>query len=170
MVRDVAVCEKRNERKVGKGAKRKEAIEKVNGYWEDHEVRIFSFFSAKCIVQGLMFSLVHCCYLLALLVSGLCPTLGLLYFQRNWLSFVYQANCVIILLCVCLFVVNLLCVCYLQNIMWTSSKEILNIFSLFLYVYLSCWRHCLLMIRSGGPLCSLVHTEWLCITFYSVSE
>jgi len=32
MVRDVAVCEIRNERKVGKGAKRKEAIEKVNGY------------------------------------------------------------------------------------------------------------------------------------------
>lgn len=127
MVRDVAVCEKRNERKVGKGAKRKEAIEKVNGYWEDHEVRIFSFFSAKCIVQGLMFSLVHCCYLLALLVSGLCPTLGLLSFQRNWLSFVYQANCVIILLCVCLLLTS--CVYVTSKILcghhqrkfWTSS-------------------------------------------------
>lgn len=55
-----------------------------------------------------MFSLVHCCYLLALLVSGLRPTLGLLSFQRNWLSFVYQANCVIILLCVCLLLTSLL--------------------------------------------------------------
>lgn len=127
MVRDVAVCEKRNERKVGKGAKRKEAIEKVNGYWEDHKVRIFSFFSAKCIVQGLMFSLVHCCNLLALLVSGLCPTLGLLYFQRNWLSFVYLANCVIILLCVCLLLTS--CVYVIPKILcghhqrksWTSS-------------------------------------------------
>lgn len=83
----------KNERKVGKGTKRKEAREKINGYWEDHRVRIFSFFSTKRTVQGLMFSLVYCCYLLALPVSGLCPTLGLFSFQRSWLTCLSSKLC-----------------------------------------------------------------------------